>query len=190
MKKATKGALAAVAGGALMLGGGAGTLAYWTNSQNVTGATIQAGKIEMGTPDCTTSVTKPELHGWSFDGVPPLDSFDASDSVVPGDVLTKVCDFTLNLAGTHIGATLGIAGGTITNDGSAVTTLDTELAPTVVFKEGATTRADGYVVTGAGDHTYRATITVTFDGTNATNGSQNLAAALSAVTLTATQTTS
>ncbi len=39
MKKSTKGALAAAAAGSLLLGG-AGSLAYWTDAESITGTSI------------------------------------------------------------------------------------------------------------------------------------------------------
>jgi len=170
MNKATKGALAAVAAGTLMLGG-AGTLAYWTSAQNVSGANVNTGHLTLGAPDCSVASG---THGWKFNGADYV-----SQVLVPGDQLTEVCNLTLGLAGDNIGATLAITGGAIGATG-------TELTKSVVFKEGATTIPDGTVVTGAGSHTYQATLTVTLP-TGAT-ASQDVATALSDVTLTASQT--
>jgi len=170
MNKATKGALAAVAAGTLMLGG-AGTLAYWTGSQNVDGADINTGHLTLGAPDCSVASG---THGWKFNGADYV-----SQVLVPGDQLTEVCDLTLSLAGDNIGATLAITGGAIAATG-------TELTKTVAFAEGVTPIPSGTVVTGAGTHTYRATVTVTLPTTAV--ASQDLATALSDVTLTASQT--
>ncbi len=46
MKKTTKGALAAVAGGSLLFGG-AGSLAYWTGESTVTGDSIESGTLDL-----------------------------------------------------------------------------------------------------------------------------------------------
>src|SRR5215218_5824202 len=100
MKKTTKGALAAVAGGSLLFGG-AGSLAYWNGSSTVTGASIESGTLTMDTPDCAVAVG---THDWQFDGGGAFDP-DAN-TIVPGDVLTKVCEVKLSLVGEHIGATL------------------------------------------------------------------------------------
>lgn len=92
MKKSTKGALAAGAAAALLLGG-AGTLAYWTADAEVNGGTLNAGSIELTAADC--------------DGFVHSDGSPVS-LVVPGDVVTNDCDVTLVLEGDNIGATLTI----------------------------------------------------------------------------------
>lgn len=46
MKKLTKGTIAAGVGVALLLGGGT-TLAYWNDSVNMAGSTIQAGNLQL-----------------------------------------------------------------------------------------------------------------------------------------------
>jgi alternate signal-mediated exported protein len=179
MNKATKGALAAAAAGSLMLGG-AGSLAYWTGTQDVTGGSIGSGKLTLSAPDCSTSVPN-GTHDWQYDGGSTFTI--ATSKIVPGDTITKVCNMTLTLVGDHVGATLALAPATITAD--PANTLDTELAPTATFKVGGATYAP---ITAPGVYTVQATVSVTFDGAAATNGSQNVAAALNNMTLTATQT--
>src|SRR5262245_6162517 len=102
MNKTLKGGLAAVAGGALLLGG-TGSLAYWTGTSNVDGADSNSGKLEMGAPDCDEDSVV-GTHGWHFDSDDAV--FDqVNDTLVPGDKLTKVCDITLTMVGEHMGAT-------------------------------------------------------------------------------------
>ena len=59
MKKSTKGAVA-VAAAAVLLTGGAGTLAYWSDSVDLPGGSISSGSLSLGTPDCGS--------GWTLDG--------------------------------------------------------------------------------------------------------------------------
>jgi alternate signal-mediated exported protein len=174
MNKATKGALAAVAAGTLMLGG-AGTLAYWTGTSNVTGTAINSGKLTISNPDCTTEVG---AHEWQLDGV----AFTAaSDKVVPGDTLSKVCDIELVLVGNNIGAELEITEAAFAADNDLTAELDPDASFTV--DNVATTTIDE-----PGTYAVRVTIDVPFDGPAATNDSQDLAAALDNITVTATQT--
>ncbi|MCW2843161.1 MAG: alternate-type signal peptide protein [Nocardioides sp.] len=180
MNKATKGALAAAAAGSLMLGG-AGSLAYWTGTQDVTGGSIGSGKLALSAPSCATNVPL-GTHDWQYDGGSAFTI--ATSKVAPGDTITKVCNMTLTLVGDHVGATLALETASITSDGSALTTLDTELSPTATFKVDGATYAP---ITAPGTYVVQATVTVTFP-TTGTNSSQDLAAALDDMTLTATQT--
>lgn len=103
MKKATKGALAAVAGGTLLLGG-AGTLAYWTDTSTVTGGNIAGGTLSLGTPTCAWTIAHQGGAPVAFD---PL-----SGSLVPGDVATQSCTSTIVATGQNLVADLAVAGGT------------------------------------------------------------------------------
>lgn len=179
MKQATKGALAAATAVAL-LSGGAGTLAYWTGQQDVTGGSISSGRLTLSAPVCD-SVADPTTHDWQYDGGA---AFSLTGSkVVPGDTITKVCKMTLDMVGDHVGADLGLSQPAFGAGGSG--TLADELAPEATFTvDGDTTTS----VTQPGTHTVLATVTVTFDGAGATDDSQNVSAALQDITLTATQT--
>lgn len=88
MNKSTKGALAAAAAGVLLLGG-AGTLAFWTDTESTPGVTINTGHLDLTDLDCGT--------GWTLDGGTAY----TSQLLVPGDSLTKTCTAELDIAGTH-----------------------------------------------------------------------------------------
>jgi len=88
MNKPTKGALAAAAAGVLLLGG-AGTLAFWTDTETTPGVTINTGHLDLTDLDCGT--------GWTLDGGTAY----TSQLLVPGDSLTKTCTAQLDIAGTH-----------------------------------------------------------------------------------------
>lgn len=89
MKRSTKGAIAAGAAAVLLLGG-AGTLAFWTDSATVAGGDLRAGELTLSPVAC---------GDWLEDGVPV-------EILVPGDTITKDCTGTLTLVGDHIGATV------------------------------------------------------------------------------------
>ena len=188
MKKTTKGALAAVAGGALLTGG-MGSLAYWTDNSTVTGDSIESGTLDLSSPDCSTASG---THGWQLDGTNA--AFDpGTDTVVPGDTLTKVCDMTLTLVGKHIGATLDVATVEAEWDADASASgLTDELTPTVAFLVDGQEYA---AIDEAGTYAVRATITLSFPfGSAADNDSNSpvagpaLAAILESITVSATQT--
>jgi alternate signal-mediated exported protein len=181
MKKSTKGALAAAAAGSLLLGG-AGSLANWTGSQDVTGGTISSGKLTLSEPDCSgTNGT----HDWQFDGGGAFTTGADGSKVVPGDTITKVCNMTLVLEGDHVGATLALDSAAIATEVAASNTLDTELMPTATF----TVNGGAYTpITNPGTYTVKATVTVNLPETVTSTSGQNVSAALNNITLLATQT--
>lgn len=179
MHNYVKGALAVSAAGALLLGG-AGTLAYWNDSEAVAGSQITSGRVELSPPDCDGDPTG--THGWQLDDGTPF--IGGTTEVVPGDTVTKVCSMTLTIEGSHVGATLAMddTGALSADPGS---TLEGELAADATF----TVDSGAYApITDPGVYAVLATVRVTFDGTAASNGSQNGDVALDAITLVATQT--
>jgi alternate signal-mediated exported protein len=168
MHNSIKAALAAVAGGTLLLGG-AGTLAYWNDSGTVGGADIDSGTLLIGAPVC---------QGWELDGGDPF----TTQLLVPGDVLTQSCDFTIEAAGEHLGATFDVV----------TPTWDTANALTSELAVGATYAVQGTPVLGTDiavvdDDVITAAVTVTFTGASATNASKTISAVLDDIVITATQ---
>lgn len=91
MKKSTKGALAAGAAGVLLLGG-AGSLAYWTDSATITGTQLTSGHLTVDATDCNGT------GNWTLEGA----AFDPStDTLIPGDTLTMNCNVVVDVEGTH-----------------------------------------------------------------------------------------
>jgi alternate signal-mediated exported protein len=90
MNKSTKGAVAAAAAGVLLLGG-AGTLAYWTDADIIDGLTINSGHFKMDGADCDAAT-------WTLDGGDPY----TDQLLVPGDTVTKECDVIMDIAGEHL----------------------------------------------------------------------------------------
>ena len=95
MKNSTKGAFAA-ATAAVLLMGGAGSLAYWTAAKPLTGGTISTGEL---------SLTQPECAGWVY-AAGKAGAGTAVGKIVPGDVVSKTCTFTVKAAGDNLKGTL------------------------------------------------------------------------------------
>ena len=167
MNKSTKGAVAAAAA-AILLVGGAGTLAYWNATGSVDGDDISSGKLALINPGAQT---------WTLNG----DAADGTVVLVPGDELVYAGSYEIDAAGDNLVATLGIAGGTETGGLSAF--VDTSVDAVV---DGATVTD----VTAADDGKridVRATVDFPF-GTSVDNASQSQTLNLSDLTITLTQT--
>ncbi len=186
MKKSTKGAVAAAASGVLLLGG-AGSLAFWSDSDIIGGGTINAGHISL---DDTTLGSNPDPLVTTDDGCANapfiLDAgesgatvFGASSHLVPGDVLTKICTFNVNASGDHLRATLAATGGAGTGALAAETTTGAAFTVANVTQTTLTQADNGSEV--------KATITVTFPYGAATNNSQDDQLNVGAYTIALTQ---
>jgi alternate signal-mediated exported protein len=173
MHKSTMGALAAATAGALLLGG-AGTLAYWSGSDVVPGGTFDSGYLQLTDNTCASA-------SWQLDGGAAYEG----QKIVPGDVLTKTCTFSVDGVGDHMSVSLDTA----TPDWSATNALTDDLQVESTFTGSISgVLADPATVTAS--ETVTALITVTFDpdSDNTTNvPTDGLAATLDGVTITATQ---
>ncbi len=176
MRKATKGVLGLAVGAALL--GGSGTLAYWSDSRPIGGGAITSGHLAI-----VTDATNTGCASWMLDtGEAPPQTYAVGNRLVPGDVLTRSCAFTVDASGNHLRATVGISGvsfsGAAGNFGGKLTATVSAVrlngSPVTSFTEAA----DGA--------TLSASVTVTFDST-AGNTTQNLTTFLDTLTLTATQ---
>lgn len=173
MNRTTKGALAGGAAAVLLLGG-VGTLAYWTDTEVITGTDIDSGHMQLVDPLC---------DGWELDGGDPY----VAQLLVPGDTLTQVCNYTVDAQGEHIAATFTATGPTdVTGD------------PALVAEIGfaATYQVNGDPVAATNvpiidDDVVTATLTITWP-TGVVNNDSNvldgLNASLANVTVVATQT--
>lgn len=162
MKKSTKGALAASAAGVLLLGG-AGSLAYWTDNQPVDGGTIASGSLTLSAITCDAAWKEGAL---------------TVTTIVPGDTITKSCTGTLTLVGDHIGATVAL-------DADSVTAVEAAFNDEVTISSTLTEPAAA--ITSAGAHDVTVSISAAF-ATTATNVSQSVTQTLNDLELTATQT--
>lgn len=176
MKKATKGAVALSAAGALLLGG-AGTLAYWTDAETVTGGNISSGHLKLVSQPCSA---------WSLDdGVTPFDP--ATAKIVPGDTLTRTCDFGVDMVGTTLKASFGVTSPTVSGalDGKITSSATYLVAPAA---GGSPVAAPGGTATIHGGDTIKSKISVAFPfGTAVDNDTMDVAGVLSDITVTATQ---
>ena len=183
MKRSVKAAVAVAAGGSLLLGG-AGSLAFWSETEDAPGDTVVSGSLDLGAPSC---------GGWKIDGGAAFNP--ASDTIVPGDTLTQVCDFVVEADGEHLAANVTTETPSLTSSPLAdELTYDATYTLDSVALDPTDPATD---ITEANDgDTLSATIVVTFPGAGATNASNNgaeygnsaLTAVLDAITVTLTQT--
>lgn len=97
MHKAAKGAIA-VAAGAVLLMGGAGTLAYWQDSATIDAATVTTGELDVSVGDgCEWTVAHKGAES------KPLES-TSGFRMVPGDTVTCTVAFTTTAVGDNLKA--------------------------------------------------------------------------------------
>lgn len=181
MKKHTKGALAAGTAAVLLLGG-ASTLAFWGDSADVSGSDISTGKLSLS-----------ETQSW--DWVYALGNAKAGEDVnqiVPGDSITQRHEFVLDASGDNLAAVLEVPDTiTYTIDGAGThETLQLDVDATFEVNGEAIDAAREITEANDGD-TITATIKVDFpfgsaDAINA-NDTQNLVASLDDIAVTLTQ---
>lgn len=110
MKKITSAAVAASIGAALLLGG-AGTLAYWSDTKTSQSQNISSGNLVLGDITESTNWTIKRAAGGN------AVSFNAgSDKIVPGDVLTQTVLVPVTLIGTNLAAKLSVATPNVTGN--------------------------------------------------------------------------
>jgi alternate signal-mediated exported protein len=190
MKKSTKGALAAGAAGVLLLGG-AGSLAYWTDAGTVTGSDITSGHLALEpiTDDCDDA--------WQLNDTEDY----VTQVLVPGDTLTKHCSYTVSMSGTNLAADLDVAGPVWADGGAAALEADLDVAADFAYDaDGDGTDETAAAVPGTGTvediadgAVVEADLTVSFRDIDVENNASNLSgkdlsATLDDTTVTITQT--
>ena len=182
MNKFAKGSLAAGAGIVLLLGG-AGTLAYWNDSAELTGGTVNAGTLELNENDDTLAVAGPEL-------------------LVPGDTKTFTADMQLIATGDNIQGTVSLDHETkdLLTDlkktydvsvtfGDATSPAGSAVGEFDVDKVTEDTPFPSAEFVGAGEYTFPVTIKVTLPfGDDPVNDAKGVKLSMETVKLTATQT--
>ena len=100
MKKTTAAAVAAAVGAALLLGG-AGTLAYWSDTETSATQSISSGTLNL---DAATG------GAWSVkkSTAAPAVVFGPNDTVVPGDILSTTINVPAQMVGNNLKANLTI----------------------------------------------------------------------------------
>lgn len=129
MKKSTTAAVAAGVGFVLLLGG-AGTLAYWSDSDDSTRETIASGTLDLGTP---------AVGAWSVrHGAADTTPEAYTGPVVPGDILTKTIDVPVTMIGQNLAADLVVSSPSVINQTSANAGLVDALKIQIVSVDGKT----------------------------------------------------
>ena len=130
MNKQTKGAIAAGAA-ALLLAGGAGTMAAWNASVDVSGSNISSGKLTLDTVANSTS--------WTYgDGTTPFDP--ANNKIVPGDTVIFTTQVTIGAEGENLEAEFDVDSATI--GGSLATKISTPVVSAEIGNSAVTTVTD------------------------------------------------
>lgn len=166
MKKSTKGALAAAAAGTLLLGG-AGSLAYWTDTSTIDGINITSGHLTLTEDSC---------DDWEFDDGVAY----GTQLLVPGDSLTRTCTYTIDADGDHMLATVDVDGGAATGFTPELT-----LTSTAAIGTGAAIALPQADVAVSDGNTVVVDLRVAFS--SAATGSMDVTAVLDDITVTATQ---
>jgi alternate signal-mediated exported protein len=180
MNRSTKGALAASAAGAVLLGG-AGSLAYWNNNDTIGGAAIASGTLTL------TQEGPQTCSDWTLDAAGGATTYNPGVTlVVPGDVITRTCDYTVTASGEHLSATLGITPPVYQAGHDA--DLQGALTLGATYTLNGSSVSDGQAVTSADTgHALHAVITVTFKDTTSGVVAQGMSTVLDDITVGLTQ---
>lgn len=192
MKKTTKGALAAGTAAFMMLGG-AGTFAVWTDSDSVTAGTITTGFVSID--PVVNAATNTACSAWSHTNGAKRGS--AVTAIVPGDVITSTCTFTIAARGDNLRATVTTptavtVASTTRPGGAAITPSPALTLPiTAAYAINGTTATNPVIRETNNGNTLTATLTASFpygqDPVANGNDTQNLLASLNALTVTLKQ---
>ncbi|MDO9457444.1 alternate-type signal peptide domain-containing protein [Nocardioides sp.] len=188
MKKTTKGALAASTAAVLLLGG-AGSLAYWTATGTANGGAITAGKLTLSNGTCDAN--------WVY-APGALKAGTTVALFVPGDKVTKKCTFTIGATGDNLSATVSAPSTVAFTSAPTGTSFSITNAATYAISGGTNPRtvANAGVIdsrdnTGVLTATFVATVPFGTDETGTpkinANDTQNLVATLNTLTVSLTQ---
>lgn len=182
MNRTTKCALAAGAAATLLLGA-AGMLAYWSDEETIDGTDVNDGSLALVIDCVNTGCGAWELDTGELDtGEAAPTTYVDGDRLVPGDVLTKVCAYTIQAEGDHLRATVGVSTPTLTaGTGSFGSDVVADVSNPTVDGLSATSFTDDDDDDG---DALVATISVTFDPAS-TNSTQDASAVLEDLTLSA-----
>lgn len=172
MNKFAKGSLAAGAGVVLLLGG-AGTLAYWNDSAELTGGTVNAGELTL-TPVEGSGKWAPEITTW-----------------VPGDESTYSQTLQLVATGDNIQGTIALDEKSVVISEDDDNEFKVDFAPAGDLPVGLTYDEESQVISFDGEGTYEIPVEVTVAlpyNDKEQNGSQNAKVSFEGATYTATQT--
>ncbi|MDQ0673701.1 alternate signal-mediated exported protein [Pseudarthrobacter siccitolerans] len=173
MNKATKGAIAAGAAG-ILLAGGAGTFALWSDSQNVNAGTVSTGKLDLAV----------NPNGvWSEDLA----------TIVPGDSLTYTTAVTVSATGDNLTGELVISKASfdtafagLGSDYVSATVAHSAVDGPDLVVDDVNTNLMTFTDKGE-EHTFNVTITIEFDAETPLQEDQNLNLLLPALAVTLDQ---
>jgi len=126
MKKSTKAAIATGAAAVLLLGG-AGTLAYWTADGEVDAGTLTAGDLTYTVGTC---------GDWTFADA-DTEGAGTVTAIVPGDTVEKVCSGTIDGSGDHLQADVEVDQASVDAIDPSIGTEDEELTVTAAITDPA-----------------------------------------------------
>lgn len=171
MNRLTKAAIAA-GGAAVLLLGGATTLAYWTADGTATGTDVTAGTLTMSDGEC---------GAWALDGGGAV-----SAGIVPGDTVTSTCAMTVGGTGDHLAlGDITVSSPTWETENALTGALELSISSATLAGQELTLPLAEPVAVSASDELL-VTLEATFDET-AGNETQTLTAALQDVTVQVTQ---
>jgi alternate signal-mediated exported protein len=147
MKKITKAAIAGTVGAALLVGG-AGSLAFWTDTATPVAVDIQSGQLDLGLVAAGTWTIQQNAPGVSpAQNVTPAPVFvPASDKIVPGDVLTTTVNVPVVLDGKNIKGKLEVNVQALVAGSTPVAAADTALIAALNAGGVKVTKIDGTAV--------------------------------------------
>ncbi|MDR0483562.1 MAG: alternate-type signal peptide domain-containing protein [Cellulomonadaceae bacterium] len=192
MKRITKAAIA-TGGAAVLLLGGAGTLAYWTaNGSGQVGA-LMSGDMSV-TSTCSDTWAYTDA---SFAPLTPAESVE--QGIVPGDYVQTTCTVTITGQGDHlkVQALVDATALTAAANGKVTGLTATTGTPTLTTANGATLGTDNQTIdmsTATDAVTLTVPLNITYpygtvptDGETAPDAQVTVVALDQAVTITATQ---
>lgn len=184
MKKTTKGALAAGTAAFMMLGG-AGTFAIWTDDADVDAGVIESGRLVLTAGECAD---------WRHEVGP--ETGNVIDLVVPGDVVSTTCTFTIDALGDNLSAVPVLDDAEFQDGYAGPAGLDLTFTTEYLLDGVPFDAATDRITEGAADQVLTAEITADFAygtadtadaaGTNG-NATQDLVAPLELLGVTLTQ---
>lgn len=186
INKTTKGALG-LGAAAVLLAGGAGSLAYWSGGTTMEGGSITSGTLSLSNSTCDAN--------WKY-AATKAGAGTTVVKYVPGDIITKNCTFTITASGDNLSATLNTPAVSFP---AAAAGSSRALTPTAAYKIGTADAVVGNNTITSADNaktvTAAITVTIPFGTTESgspkvnTNDTQNLTSTLNTITVTATQIT-
>ena len=174
MKKQTKAAVAAGAGAILLLGG-LGTLAFWSDDANLGGGgTITSGQLSLG--ECEGD------GSWEDVNAGPIDI--GTFRIVPGDTVRYTCNTELVAEGDNLTATLTADLGGVTGDAELQSRLQRSVTATLNGTPLPPTGDGVQVIANDGsDQPISVVVTIAFDPNTPDQVGQGQSVDLSAMSL-------